>query len=94
MTEENLKFLEEFLNLLNSHISISKLSLEYIYQKLGVYYRNEEGKNKLTEPLLIRYLHLLQIFYKDTTIIENNQEEILSSQDEKELQNYIIYKSK
>ena len=89
MTEENLKFLEEFLNLLNSHISISKLSLEYIYQKLGVYYRNEGGKNKLTEPLLIRYLHLLQIFYKDTTIIENNQEEILSSQDEKELQNYI-----
>ena len=87
INEEALKFLEDFFNLLNSHISISKLSLEYIYQKLSIYYRNEDTI-KLTESLLIRYLHLLQIFYKDIIIMENNQEELLNFE-EKELNNYI-----
>ena len=62
--DDNLKFLEDFLILLNSNISIPKLSLEYIYQKLSNYYRNK-GNKVLTESLLIRYLNLLQIFYKD-----------------------------
>ena len=44
--EEELQFLKEFLILLNTNISISKLSLEYIYQKLSKYYRNE-GKHVL-----------------------------------------------
>ena len=86
--KENLKFLEDFLFLLNSHISIPRLSLELIYQKLSEYYRNK-GKNKLTESLLIRYLHLLQIFYKDISIKDNIEEEISSQQEEKQLKNYI-----
>ena len=86
--EDNLKFLEGFLFLLNSHISIPKLSLEFIYQKLSKYYRNK-GTKKLTESLLIRYLHLLQIFYKDLSIQENIEQEILSQQEEKKIRNYI-----
>ena len=86
--EKDLSFLEEFLILLNSNISISKLSLEFIYQKFSKYYRNK-GKTRLTESLLIRYLHLLQIFYKDNSIIENNVEEEISTQEEKKLRNYI-----
>ena len=88
--EENLKFLEDFLILLNSNISIPKLSLEYIYQKLSKYYNNK-AKIKLTESLLIRFLHLLQIFYKDTSTAENNLEEMPSIQEEKQLQNYMYF---
>ena len=88
--EEDLKFLEEFLILLNSNISISKLTLEYIYQKLSKYYNNK-AKVKLTESLLIRFLKLLQIFYKDTSITENNAEDISSIQEEKQLMNYMYF---
>ena len=87
--EEDIKFLESFLYLLNSHVSVLKLSLEFIYQKMSKYYGNK-GNKKLTESLLIRYLHLLQIFYKDPTNIENIEEEQPQSQfEEKELNNYI-----
>ena len=86
--DESIRFLEGFLFLLNSHVSIPKLSLEFIYQKLSKYYKRK-GTKKLTEPLLIRYLHLLQIFYKDTSIEENIEEEILSQQEEKQIRNYI-----
>ena len=87
--EEDIKFLESFLYLLNSHVSVLKLSLEFIYQKMSKYYGNK-GNKKLTESLLIRYLHLLQIFYKDPTNIENIEQEQPQSQfEEKELNNYI-----
>ena len=79
--EKDLKFLEEFLLFLNSHISIPKLTLELIFQKLCKFYGNK-GSTKLTESLLIRYLHLLQIFYTDISLIENIEEE-------KQLRNYI-----
>ena len=79
--EKDLKFLEEFLLFLNSHISIPKLTLEQIYQKLSKFYGNK-GFTKLTESLLIRYLHLLQIFYTDISLIDNIEEE-------KQLRNYI-----
>ena len=79
--EKDLKFLEEFLLFLNSHISIPKLTLELIFQKLCKFYGNK-GSTKLTESLLIRYLHLLQIFYTDISLIENVEEE-------KQLRNYI-----
>ena len=101
--EEDLKFLENFLLLLNNHISIPKLPLEFIYQKLSEYYRNKSN-NILTESLLIRYLHLLQIFYKDTNTpnpsMQNNEQENQETpiphggeqenqEEEKEIKNYI-----
>ena len=107
--EDMLLFLKKLLFLLNTHVSFSKLSLELIYQKLSEYYRNKgkNGKKKLTESLLIRYLHLLQIFYKDpssnTTTNneneknENNIETEKSSQEqppqieEKQINNYIYF---
>ena len=79
--EKDLKFLEEFLLFLNSQISIPKLTLELIFQKLSKFYGNK-GNIKLTESLLIRYLHLLQIFYTDISLIDNIEEE-------KKLRNYI-----
>ena len=82
--EDMLLFLKKFLLLLNTHVSFSKLSLELIYQKLSKYYRNK-GKKKLTESLLIRYLHLLQIFYKDPSSTANNENE------EKQINNYIYF---
>ena len=84
--EEDIKFLESFLYLLNSHVSVLKLSLEFIYQKMSKYYENK-GNKKLTESLLIRYLHLLQIFYKDPTNNEDIEQE--QPQSQLELKNYI-----
>ena len=64
------------------------LALEYIYQKLSKYYRNK-GNKKLTESLLIRYFNLLQIFYKDNSIVKNDIEDIFSQREEKQILNYI-----
>ena len=86
--DDSLKFLEELLILLNSNISISKLSLEYIYQKLSKYYIIYENR-VLTESLLIRYLNLLQVFYKDNSIKENDIIDIFPQQEGNEILNYI-----
>ena len=43
--EETLLFLEKFLYLLNSNVSISSLSLEFIYQKFSECFRNKGKKN-------------------------------------------------
>ncbi len=67
--KEDRKFLEDLIILINSNVSLNKSTLEIIYQKLSKYYRNE-GKIILNKQLLIRYLNLLKIFYKDNSLIE------------------------
>ena len=69
--EENLKFLDEFIFLINSHISLERSIFEFIYQKLSKYFGNR-SKTNLNESKLLRYLRLLNIFYKNTSISENN----------------------
>ena len=86
--EEDINFLSNFIIYLNSKVSISKLDIELIYQRLGNYYRNK-GKERLTEPLLIKYLKLLQLFYKDTK--KENIDELSSTQKEKNIDNYIYF---
>ena len=91
---ETLLFLEKFLYLLNSNVSISSLSLEFIYQKFSECFRNK-GKIKLTESLFIHYLQLLKIFYKDPSNSKNNENNKTekpsdsSQTEEKQIKNYI-----
>ena len=92
--EETLLFLEKFLYLLNSNVSISSLSLEFIYQKFSECFRNK-GKKKLTESRFIHYLQLLKIFYKDPSSGKNNENNKKdtpsdsSQTKEKQINNYI-----
>ena len=96
--EENLNFLEEFLLLINSHISLNKQILEFIYQKLSKFFGNR-SKTNLNEAQFIKYLHLLKIFYKDISINENidnneNNNNIIEEKKQKQqkkIKNYIFF---
>ena len=97
--EENMKFLDEFLFLINSYIPLNKSIFEFIYQKLSKYFGNR-SKIKINEAKLLRYLRLLKIFYKDTTKSENiqieennnNNNQIIEEREKQiKIKNYIYF---
>jgi hypothetical protein len=63
-------FIENSLQFIIEKVSVTKNMLEYIYQKISVYFRNGT-KKKLTETLLLKYLNLLDLFY-NYNLGENN----------------------
>ena len=90
---ENKIIIEELLQLLIKNVSIQKNVLEYIYQKLSIYFR-KDAKIKLTETLLLKYLNLLDIFYTCSLTDNNipNNENINNYNDiekTKEIKNFI-----
>ena len=101
-TQDNYKIIiEEFLELLIKYVSIQKNTLEYIYQKISIYFR-KDAKRKLTENLLLKYLNILDIYYtcslKDNTsneIIENcstnnnNNNNLETATDVEDIKNFI-----
>ena len=93
--EDSMNFLEEFLFLINTHISLNKQILEFIYQKLSKFFGNR-SKINLTELQFIRYLRLLKIFYKDTSTNENisvseNKNSITDEKKSKKIKNYMFF---
>ena len=74
ISDEQKLILKEFIKLLNSVISIPRLTTELIFNRLSKYYRNE-GTEILNESLLLNYLKLLQIFYKMEYLEEVSCEE-------------------
>ncbi len=88
INNENKSVIEELIELINKNYSLSKNSLEYIYQKLSEYYTNK-AKIILTDKLLLRYLNLLNLLYtdKDVSSINNNQDKKLK----KKTKNYIYF---
>ena len=89
VNEEDLKFLDDFLFLINSYITLHKKIFEYIYQKLSKFFTN--SNKKLNESQFIRYLYLLKLFYTDTNISETNEKNINIKENEN---NIIIEKKK
>ena len=88
-----MKFLDEFIFLINSHISLEQSIFEFIYQKLSKYFGNR-SKTNLNESKLLRYLRLLNIFYKNTSISENNdvnENNIKKKEKKQEIKNYIYF---
>ena len=84
---------EELLQLLIKNVSMQKNVLEYIYQKLSIFFR-KDAKRKLTETLLLKYLNLLDIFYTcpltDNNINnENNINNYNEIEKAKEIKNFI-----
>ena len=80
INDNNRQTLEELLNFINNNYSLSKTSLEFIYQNLSKYFTNE-AKVKLTDRLLLRYLNLLNHLYTDTSAYNKY----------KQIKNYIYF---
>ena len=83
INDENKNIIIELINYINSKISISKHSLEYIYQKLSKYFTNE-AKSLLTDKLLYRYLNILNHLYTDKS-------KIIRGKNNNEIKNYIYF---
>ena len=86
--------IEELLQLIVKYVSIKKNVLEYIYQKISVYFR-KDAKIKLSETLLLKYLNLLDIFYTRSLTdsnYKNNNENIIDDnyiEKKEEIKNFI-----
>ena len=83
INDDNKLILEELINFINGNYSISKHSLEYIYQKLSKYFTNE-AKLRLTDSLLYRYLNLLNHIYTDNSSPKYDK-------NNKKIKNYIYF---
>ena len=83
INDEDKLIIIELINYINSNYSISKHSLEYIYQKLSEYFTNN-AKSQLTDKLLYRYLNLLNHIYTDKS-------KIIRDKNNKEIKNYIYF---
>ena len=83
VNDDNKLILEELINFINANYSISKHSLEYIYQKLSKYFTNE-AKLRLTDSLLYRYLNLLNHIYTDNSSPKYDK-------NNKKIKNYIYF---
>ena len=86
LKSEQISLIEKIIKLILSHISISKSSIEYIYQKLSLYFYNK-NKQILDENLLFKYLNLLNLLYSENTC--ENELKI-----QKEIKNYMYFNGK
>ena len=75
---------DELFKIILTHVAITKNALEYVFQKLSLYFTNKK-QDILNEPILLKYLKLLKLFYSDTS-----SESII----EKEIKNYMYFNGK
>ena len=73
--------IEDMIKLLNINITTPKSALEYVYQKLSNYFKNEgnnTNKDILTEKIMLKYLNLLKLLYSEEMPknMEKNQNQI------------------
>ena len=100
LEKDSLIMIEDLISDINYHISICKNIFEYIYQKLNIYFNIKQTINKdnniiLTEPVLLRYLKLLNIFYTDIKKENELTEEQKSNNNEdKIIRNFFYFNGK
>ena len=85
--EEQISLVEKLIKVILSHISINKSIVDYVYQKISLYFTNKEQKEILDEKMFMKYLNLLYILYTENTI--PNEISI-----EKEVKNYMYFNGK
>ena len=81
LKKEYESLLEELFSIILTRVNITKDALEYLYQKLSLYFSNKE-KEKLTESILLKYLELLKLFYSDLS---------KTTQTENQIKNYMYF---
>ena len=84
LNEEQSSVIEQFIKFILSYNSINKSSLEYVYQKLSLYFTNKTKLEFLDEKLFSKYLNLLYFFYSENKIPNE-----INAQ--KEIKNYIYF---
>ena len=95
--EEQAKtMIEDLIYNINFNVSISNNILEYIYQKLNVFFNiNQKIKNEntqiLTEPILLKFLKLLNIFYTDIKNENKIAEKKMTKPEDKIIRNYFYF---
>ena len=67
--------LEDLIKLLITNVSLPKSALEYLYQKMSKYFE-KKNELELDEELLMKYLKLLHLCYKDNSANLNDDENI------------------
>ena len=67
--------LEDLIKLLITNVSLPKSALEYLYQKMSKYFEKKH-ELELDEELLMKYLKLLHLCYKDNSANLNDDENI------------------
>ena len=56
-----IKTIKELLTTLSNNGNITKENLDFVYQKLSIYFR--DNKMEITQELLIKYIDILKILY-------------------------------
>ena len=92
-------FLEEFLKMIRNNITLTKSPIEYLCQKMSLYFENIEKENieRLNESQILKYLNLFKLFYtggiNDKNLFVNNVIQN-NNQNEKEIKNFIYFNGK
>ena len=95
-------FLEQFLTMIRNNITLTKAPIEYLCQKMSLYFENKETEDieRLNENLILKFLNLFKLFYTGeiyeknlfgTTlpnVIPNNNENA------KEIKNFLYFSGK
>ena len=73
-TNDDIKIIEEITKIFISNLTTPKITLEYIYQRMSIFFtkggakKDNNNKELLNEKKLIKYLKILNLFYgEDTT---------------------------
>ena len=101
------ELIEQMIKMLLGNITLTKAPIEYIYNKLSYYYDNNknEEKERLNENQILKYFHLLQLFYtigeNDKNILAKNQffstqntNNTENTENKKDIKNYFYFSGK
>ena len=101
--KEYKELIENILRMILSNITLTKAPIEYLYKKLSYYYDNHETeeKERLNENQILKYLHLLKLFYtigeNDKNILDKNQffsQSNTNTENIKDIKNYFYFNGK
>ena len=97
------QLIEQMIKMLLGKITLTKTPLQYIYTKLSCYYdkNDTEEKERLNENQILKYFHLLKLFYtigeNDVNIFAKTQLFSISNnitENKKEIKNYFYFSGK
>ena len=89
------EIIEQFLKMIRSNITLNKAPIEYIYQKLSLYFDNKdiEENEKLDERQILKYLNIFSLFYtgKFEKDFISSSDTIQNDENDKQIKNYIYF---
>ena len=96
-------FLEEFLKMIRNNITLTKAPIEYLFQKMSIYFENKEAEviERLNESQILKYLNLFKLFYtgganEKNLLVKTPSIDVIQNKNQniKEIKNYIYFNGK